>query len=320
MTKPITVWMTRTSLLCTLPTHPPTEANIQSQLPVLTPGRSATTNTNSKHHQALTSSSIYQVVLILEELQVPYEIQSFKFDDVKNPPFININPNGRAPGKPTHPRLGSYLITRQTSSTTSPKPPLTTKTAIVDPNTNLTLWESGAIIQYLIDVYDTDHKLSFPNLPERHLCNQYLHFQMSGQGPYFGQAAWFAVLHPEKLPSVIDRYVTEVRRVLGVLDTVLADKTWLVGDKLTFADLAFVPWNGRLNYLLPEAEQDLAAWPNVQAWQRRMEARPAWRTCIERRDRLMDEQGLQPNGMPKGVSNIREYEELIARNAEGRKE
>lgn len=119
---------------------------------------------------------------------------------------------------------------------------------------------------------------------------------------------------------MIDRYVTEVRRILGVLDTVLADKTWLVGDKLTFADLAFVPWNGRLNYLLPEAEQDLSAWPNVQAWQRRMEARPAWRTCIERRDRLMDEQGLQPNGMPKGVSNIREYEELIARNAEGRKE
>ncbi|PYI23998.1 glutathione transferase [Aspergillus japonicus CBS 114.51] len=232
----------------------------------------------------------WKVVLILEELQVPYEIQSFKFDDVKNPPFININPNGRAP-------------------------------AIVDPNTNLTLWESGAIIQYLIDVYDPDHKLSYSTLPERHLCNQYLHFQMSGQGPYFGQAAWFTVLHPEKLPSVIDRYVTEVRRILGVLDTVLAGRTWLVGDKLTFADLAFVPWNGRLNYLLPEAEQDLAAWPNVQAWQRRLEARPAWRTCLERRDQLMDEQGLQPNGMPKGVSNIREYEELIARNAaEGRGE
>jgi hypothetical protein len=39
-----------------------------------------------------------QVVLILEELGVPYTIHSFKFDDVKKPPFINVNPNGRVPG------------------------------------------------------------------------------------------------------------------------------------------------------------------------------------------------------------------------------
>lgn len=40
-----------------------------------------------------------QVVLILEELGVPYTIHSFKFDDVKKPPFTDINPNGRAPGE-----------------------------------------------------------------------------------------------------------------------------------------------------------------------------------------------------------------------------
>lgn len=40
-----------------------------------------------------------QVITILEELQVPYVIHSFKFDDVKKPPFIDINPNGRVPGK-----------------------------------------------------------------------------------------------------------------------------------------------------------------------------------------------------------------------------
>lgn len=41
-----------------------------------------------------------QVILILGELGVPYTIHSFKFDDVKKPPFIDINPNGRAPGVP----------------------------------------------------------------------------------------------------------------------------------------------------------------------------------------------------------------------------
>ncbi|GKZ38570.1 glutathione S-transferase, nitrogen catabolite repression regulator [Aspergillus brasiliensis] len=135
----------------------------------------------------------WKVITILEELQVPYVIHSFKFDDVKKPPFIGINPNGRVP-------------------------------AIVDPNTNLTLWESGAIIQYLEEVYDTDKKITYNSLNERHLLNQYLHFQMSGQGPYFGQCGWFNVLHPEKLPSAIDRYVREVHRVLGVLNTILEGK------------------------------------------------------------------------------------------------
>lgn len=33
------------------------------------------------------------------------------------------------------------------------------------------------------------------------------------------------------------------------------------------------------------------------------------------RDKLMDEQGLQPNGMPKGVNSMKEYEELMAKQA-----
>lgn len=41
----------------------------------------------------------WQVVLVLEELQVPYEIESIKFEDIKKAPFINLNPNGRVPGK-----------------------------------------------------------------------------------------------------------------------------------------------------------------------------------------------------------------------------
>jgi glutathione S-transferase len=38
------------------------------------------------------------VVLILEELNIPYEINSFKFEDVKKKPFTDLNPNGRVPG------------------------------------------------------------------------------------------------------------------------------------------------------------------------------------------------------------------------------
>lgn len=67
---------------------------------------------------------------------------------------------------------------------------LTASAAIQDPNTNVTLWESGAILQYLIEQYDVDGKLSYNTLPEKAEQNQWLMFQMSGQGPYFGQAGW----------------------------------------------------------------------------------------------------------------------------------
>ena len=50
-------------------------------------------------------------------------------------------------------------------------------------------------------------------------------------------------MHLDKLPSVISRYRNEVRRVLGVLNTALEGKKYLVGDKVTIADLSFVPWH-----------------------------------------------------------------------------
>jgi glutathione S-transferase len=61
--------------------------------------------------------------------------------------------------------------------------------------------------------------------------------------PYFGQSAWFQRAHPEKIQSAIDRYNNEIRRVFGVLDGVLAQRDYLVGNQATIADLAFVPWN-----------------------------------------------------------------------------
>lgn len=223
---------------------------------------------------------------MLEELGLNYEIKSFRFDDVKKKPFIDVNPNGRVP-------------------------------AIEDPNTGLTLWESGAINQYLVDEYDTEKRLAYTARNEKNLCNQWLQYQMSGQGPYFGQCGVFQHLFPEKIPSVVKRYVDEIKRVLAVLETVLAAKPanaqWLVGDKMTYADMAFVPWNFRL------AEVMMVSWdevwegtPHVRAWQETMAELPSWKRSMDIRARLMDEQGLQWNGMPKGIKTFQDYEAMIA--------
>lgn len=181
----------------------------------------------------------------------------------------------------------------------------------------MTIWESGAICQYLIEEYDSNHRLSYAARNERHLCSQYLHFQMSGQGPYFGQCGVFQHLFPEKLPSVIKRYADEIKRVLGVLEGVLAakpaDQQWLVGDKMTFADMAFVPWNDRLDQLLMQSWDEV--WDgvsHVRAWHEKMVALPSWKRAMQTRAKLMDEQGLQWNGVPKGIETFTEYEKKIA--------
>jgi len=92
----------------------------------------------------------------------------------------------------------------------------------------------------------------------------------TGQGPYFGQATWFARFHPEKVQSVIDRYVSEILRVLGVLDEGLSRNGtgWLVGDKFTYADLSFVTWAVVGEGMLKELDKakELEMFPFYTSW------------------------------------------------------
>ncbi|KAF2014066.1 putative glutathione S-transferase 1 [Aaosphaeria arxii CBS 175.79] len=193
-----------------------------------------------------------KIAMIVKELNIPHEIIPIEFSELKKPDFLAINPNGRMP-------------------------------AIQDPNTNLTLWESGAIIEYLIEKYDVERKISFePGTSEYYHAKQWLFFQVSGQGPYYGQAVWFKKYHPEKVPGAVERYIKEIERVTGVLETHLkAQKTngedgpWLVGDKFSYADLAFVPWQVLSSVLLVEDGLDLSPFPTVQRWIDNLKKRPA---------------------------------------------
>src|SRR3712207_5659328 len=80
----------------------------------------------------------------------------------------------------------------------------------------------------------------------------------------------FKVHHPERVESAIDRYMNEVRRILGVLNVALEGKEWLVGDKMTFADMAFVPYHSILHLFFEcQPEDTFKDYPNVGAWHRR---------------------------------------------------
>jgi glutathione S-transferase len=107
----------------------------------------------------------------------------------------------------------------------------------------------------------------------------------TGQGPYFGQATWFARFHPEKLPSATERYVNEIVRVFGVLDEGLTRNGtgWLVGNKCTYADLSFVTWAIIGEGLLQElgrADELKETHPRYTTWLKSMKEREKVAKCL----------------------------------------
>ncbi|KAI0837134.1 glutathione S-transferase [Hypoxylon sp. FL0890] len=96
-------------------------------------------------------------------------------------------------------------------------------------------------------------------------------------------------LHPEKLPSAIERYQNEIRRVTGVVEGHLGERQWLVGDKMTCADLAWVPYTLVAEILLNQpGHAFLSDFPHVEAWYRRITSRPSWKKVMEMRSKLLD--------------------------------
>jgi glutathione S-transferase len=84
------------------------------------------------------------------------------------------------------------------------------------------------------------------------------------------------------VPSAVERYVKEINRVTGVLESVLlaakkgdADGPYLVGNKLTFADLAFYTWQTTVVWAMPEGTVDYSAAPTVKAWVDKIAERPS---------------------------------------------
>ena len=69
---------------------------------------------------------------------------------------------------------------------------------------------------------------------------------------------------------------------MGVLNTALAGKEWLVGNKCTYADLAFVTWGSMAPFLFGEEKVDVAGkYPNYNSWIERIMARPAVKAAFE---------------------------------------
>jgi GST-like protein len=193
---------------------------------------------------------------MLEEIGLPYEPHTVDIgkNETWTPEYLALNPNGKIP-------------------------------AIIDPDgpggKPLALFESGAILVYLAE--KTGQLL--PTDPaERYETLQWVFFQMAAIGPMFGQVGFFHKFagreYEDKRPR--DRYVAESKRLLGVLETRLEGRDWIMGEAYTIADVATLGWVRNLVGFYEAGDLvDYASLKNVPAWLERGLARPAVQRGLE---------------------------------------
>ena len=147
--------------------------------------------------------------------------------------------------------------------------------ALLDTETGIRVFESGAILLYLAEKFDA---FIPKDLRGRTECQSWLMWQM-GSAPYLGGGfGHFYAYAPEKFEYPIDRFSMEVKRQLDVLDRALAINDYLCGEDYTIADMAVFAWYGALviHDLYAASEfLSVASYKNVVRWAEQIDMRPA---------------------------------------------
>ncbi|HWM68684.1 MAG TPA: glutathione S-transferase N-terminal domain-containing protein [Steroidobacteraceae bacterium] len=196
---------------------------------------------------AFATPNCQKISIALEELGLAYEVElvDIRKNEQHAPDFLKISPNNKVPVIVDHDSQGE------------PMP----------------LFESGAILTFL---GEKTGRLLPPSGAARYRTLEWLHWQIGGLGPMFGQLGAFGVFMPEKLPAVIQRFRTEADRLLGVMERRLSQSAYLGGPDYSIADIAAFPWANITRGLLAELLGDtVASKPALRAWLDTIATRPA---------------------------------------------
>lgn len=193
----------------------------------------------------------HKITIFLEEAELDYQIHPIDISagDQLKPDFLAFSPNNRIPA----------IIDR----------------APIDGGEPISVFESGAILQYLAE--KTGRFLP-ADLRGRKTVMEWLFWQVGGLGPMAGQNHHFGIYAPEKLPYAITRYVKETNRLYGVMDRRLSEYPFLAGEEYTIADMASYPW------VVPwkQQQQALDDFPSLRRWFDDIRARPATTRAYEK--------------------------------------
>jgi GST-like protein len=197
-----------------------------------------------------TTPNGHKITIFLEEAGVAYRIipvnigKGAQFE----PDFLKIAPNNRIPA--------------------------IVDTEPADGGAPISVFESGAILQYLAE---KTGKFLPQDVRGRTEVMQWLFWQVAGLGPMAGQNHHFVQYAPERIAYAMDRYVNETNRLYGVLDKRLADRGYVAGD-YSIADMAIYPW------IVPykKQKQTLEDFPNLKRWFEAIATRPAVQRAYDR--------------------------------------
>ena len=179
-----------------------------------------------------------KVSILLEELDLTYKVHSVNIaqGDQNAPEFLKISPNNKIP-------------------------------AILDRDTGVTLMESGAILIYLAEKHS---KFLPTHYAKRAQVMEWLMWQMGGLGPMLGQVHHFLHFNSGQSSYAENRFSQEANRLYTILDKRLDGRDYIC-DYYTIADMACWPWVARYEW----QKIDLARYPNVRNWYRRLLEREA---------------------------------------------
>jgi len=183
----------------------------------------------------------WKISIMLEECGIPYHVVPVHIGKGEQfePKFLAISPNNRMPAIVDHDAAGGTL----------------------------SIFESGAILVYLAE---KTGRFMPSEVHQRYDVLQWLFWQVGGLGPMAGQLSHFTNYAPEQIDYALARYADEYNRLLGVMETRLADRDYLAGE-YSIVDMASWPW------VRPHERfgQTLDQFPRVAQWFERIGDRPA---------------------------------------------
>jgi len=197
------------------------------------------------HHSPRTRS--VRIYWLLEELGLRYQLKTIPFapDSLKSAEYLKINPLGKVP-------------TIQEDG--------------------LTMFESGAILEYILEKYGQGRLAPAPGTPERGAFLQWVHFAEATALPPLTDIAKHTLFKPEseRIPAVAAEARTSAAAVLRVLEEALRGRQFLLGNAFSAADimmgysLLLMKWFGLLT----------DECPNLVAYVTRLEQRPALQKAL----------------------------------------
>ena len=211
------------------------------------------------HH--LNNSRSQRVLWLLEELGVPYEIKRYQ----RNAQTMLAPPELRA----VHPLGKSPVIT----------------------DGDLTLAESGAIIEYLVGRYGNGRLIPADGTPQRQRYTYWMHFAEGSAMPPLLLKLIFDRISGPSTPALIrpiarmiakrvlgTNVMPNIERQLDFMEGELGKSKWFAGDEFSAADI-------QMSFPLEGAARRgglSASRPNLWAFLETIHSRPAYKRAIEK--------------------------------------